>query len=372
MRVAVIYKVEKSNFQYSAITDKLYENKKQFERLGYYCDLFYLNEGFLIKLSSQGEQKLVSFKFNKKFSSIFWNEMILRFADLREYDLSIFRYNIFTISSTWFYSALRRKYPLLKIVIELPTYPYHYEFKKLSLWVIKLIEPKNLSKYVDAIWHLGEEKEIWKVPTIKYNTYIDFDKYKIRERISSNNAQINLITVSTLWPWFGIHDFIDAFIKYIINKSTKNITLNVVGNGPMYISLSEKVKKSQLGEIIVMHGSVYSERLNSLFENMDMAIGNFGRKYQPLNYAQSIKHRHYAARGIPFAYNTVDPVFTNNNNVLFIDKESVDAKDIDEIVEWVKKNRNLLPEIAQNLRLHVESECNHSNNIKRLLKFLYH
>lgn len=195
--------------------------------------------------------------------------------------------------------ALRRKNPKIKIVYEVPTYPYLTEQKtsaansafrkKEARWSMRC------AKHIDRIVTFYGQDEIWGVPCIKLMNGFDFSQVELPERPSPKDVQI--ISVAATAFWHGYDRLIEGIHQYYANGGTEQITYHVVGN--VLPELQRMVRDYHLEDHVVFHGKQYGEALKKLYSQCYLAVDVLGghRKNYPVS--SSLKSREYAAYGLP-------------------------------------------------------------------------
>jgi hypothetical protein len=100
----------------------------------------------------------------------------------------------------------------------------------------------------------------------------------------------------------------------------------------------EPIAQFNLQKNVVLHGPLWGEELDAIFNRADFAIGSLGRHRSGIQVIKTLKNREYAARGIPFIYSESDADFDGQPYVL---KASPDesAIDITKILEFLKKEK---------------------------------
>ena len=102
-----------------------------------------------------------------------------------EYRFCLYRY---FYSSPWFISYLKfLKKINLKVILEIPTYPYDGEVKDnfFTKWDKKY--RKELHKYVDKGVTYSNDKKIWGITCINISNGIDLDEIKLRNKKEIKN-----------------------------------------------------------------------------------------------------------------------------------------------------------------------------------------
>lgn len=193
----------------------------------------------------------------------------------------------------------RKKKPEMKIMLEIPTYPYDGERKrwidKFQLLSDKFVR-KFLKKYVDVILTYSDDKEIFNIPTINLSNAANT---KLRKKKPTNSNAINIIAVANFDFWHGYDRFIRGLKKYYENKGTRKIVLHLVGAGreiEYYKELSANLIKT--GNV-VFHGVKFGEDLEKLYDIAEIGLDAMGRHRSDVFYNSSLKGKEYGRVGLP-------------------------------------------------------------------------
>lgn len=211
----------------------------------------------------------------------------------------------------------------IKVVMEIPTYPYDLEYKGLPMPYQRILFIDKcfrnlLANKIYKIVTFSDYEIIWGRPTIKISNGIDFNHIKLKSRINDTNKEFHMIGVATMHPWHGFDRAIYGLINYY--KSTHNIDayFHIVGYGvPEVVNEYKKiVKENNLEKYVIFHSGVFGETLDNLFEISDFGIGSLARHRSNIIKIKTLKNIEYAARGIPFVYSEIDDDFENMPYVL--------------------------------------------------------
>ncbi|MCI6152853.1 MAG: glycosyltransferase [Fusobacterium perfoetens] len=290
---------------------------------------------FLYKLESKSNGII------KKFLKIFSSVLLLKKTDNKKYfqkeDVLYIRY---FMSSPILINYLKKLKEIgVKIIIEIPTYPYDQEIKKETLrskWDKKY--RFELYKYVDKIVTYSNDKEIWGIPCINISNGIDLDEVKIVNKKRKDINKIIFTSVSNCSFWHGIDRFLNSLLEYKKNGGEKEIIFNIVGEGTETSKLKSIVEDNPiLKESVIFHGFKSGMGLDEIYNNTDIAVGSLGiHRIIGLKEVQPLKNREYCAKGIPFIISFKDPDFIDKefvyNNISNDDR----LFDICKIIEWYK------------------------------------
>jgi len=205
----------------------------------------------------------------------------------------------------------------VKIVLEIPTYPYDQEYLEVSFSdKIRILTDKlfrhRMTGYIDKIVTFSNEKVIFGIPAINISNGIDFSTIKMKsQRPSVKN--VRLIGVAEIHFWHGFDRVLTGLAQYYKEKHETNVYFDIVGDGvhEEMNKLNSIVSLKKLDSYVTFHGTKSGTELDELFEHSDMGIASLGRHRSNITYIKPLKNREYAARGIPFVYSETDEDFEN-------------------------------------------------------------
>jgi len=195
----------------------------------------------------------------------------------------------------------------IKIILEIPTYPYDKENLYIKNYVLLSKDKfwrKRLRYFIDRIVTYSKDEKIFDIETICISNGVDFSNLPIKKKdFSPLSSEINLIAVATLSFWHGYDRLIEGIAKYNQSPSPQNtqVKLHIVGNGEQkvidyYVKL---IEDNNLAETVILHGQKAGQALDEVFEISDIAIDSLGRHRSGVFYNSSLKGKEYIARGFP-------------------------------------------------------------------------
>ncbi len=221
----------------------------------------------------------------------------------------------------------------IRLVIEIPTYPYDSEFKnarkrdKISHFFDKIYRHSFFS-YFDYIVTYTNEETIFGRPTIRISNGIDFDSIKLKKTVNDTSKEFNLIGIAQINFWHGFDRVITGLQEYYNSNPSKSVIFHIVGEGnPSALAeLKKLASKESLSEKVIFHGNLSGEKLDIIFDKCDMGIASLARHRSGISAIKTLKNREYAARGIPFIYSETDEDF---DGMPYIIKAAADDSPID-------------------------------------------
>lgn len=207
---------------------------------------------------------------------------------------------------------VRTAYPNIKIIYEVPTYPYDGEWVGLRDLYARIKDSWNRKKihdYVNYIADLSGHKEIFNIPTLPITNGIVLSRTPMRiPEHKRFNANVDILCVAYYSKWHGIDRFLHGMQDYYANeRNPVDIHLHLVGGGDhRYIDKLKKLTKDyQLENHVIFHGPVPRNKLDSYYDLGDFAIESLGaHRRKVIKYSYSIKSREYLAKGMPFIFST--------------------------------------------------------------------
>ncbi len=216
----------------------------------------------------------------------------------------------------------RMKKAGMKVVMEIPTYPYDAEY--LSQGMGKQIFQdrifrKSLAKQLDAIVTFSSYTEIFGKKTIQISNGIDFDSIKMKSIKTNDSSEINLIGVAEIHPWHGFDRVIKGLAAYYAKPHDVIVKFHIVGYfffNNDEISFKQMIANNHLEQYVILHGKKHGDELDKVFDACNFGIGSLGRHRVGIDKIKTLKNREYAARGIPFIYSETDEDFEMQKYVL--------------------------------------------------------
>lgn len=252
----------------------------------------------------------------------------------------------------------------IKVVMEIPTYPYDQEYESLSRRKFLFIDQcfrKILARQLCGIVTFSDYPIIFGKPALQISNGVDFSQIPLKRKINDTNHELHLIGVAEIHYWHGFDRLVRGLANYYQTHPSYKVYFHIIGE---FFGEREKkeilpvIKQHGLEEYIILHGARHGKERDDLFEQADMAIGSLARHRSGIIHIKTLKNREYAARGLSFIYSEIDSDFENKPYIL---KAKADESpiDIDQIIEFYKRQK-LSPEQIRNsiLSLSWKSQMN--------------
>lgn len=330
------------------ISMKILEQVSALERLGFKVFLSDLQTNEKNKFAGRfvgGEiiDKYSTINVISKIQSRIKYRNLYRYILTNEIKLVYIRYVHF--ANPFFISFLKKlKKNNIKVLLEIPTYPYDQEYKNLKIIsrIVLGIEKRSRSQFKNLVTRIitfTPETIIFGVPAIEISNGIETNSIAVAEKREIDN-EIHLIGVASIAYWHGYDRVIKGMYNYYLEKiDKKKVFFHIVGDSTDKESMRYRdlVNEYKLSNYITFHGGKFGKELDILFNSADIAVGCLGCHRKGMKYSKSLKNREYCARGIPFFYSEIDQAF-ENQDFIFKAPAADTPIDIEEIIKFFYNN----------------------------------
>lgn len=266
--------------------------------------------------------------------------------------------------------------PNIKIVLEIPTYPYDKEmqikYRYLPLFIKDKYNRKKLHNLVDRIAVQNDIDSIFNIPTLKFTNGVKVDDITMKEPKVTSDSEINICAVASLNKWQGYERVIQGIFNYYKYDGKRKIILHIVGDGDERQYYERLVKEYKMENYIKIYGKLYGAELNHIYDISDVALDAFGRYKTKNDVSTSLKSREYLAKGLPIVSGCkVDIIsedtpyyleFPNNDSIIDINKI---IQFYDNIYQSSKKKSLII----RSIREYAYGVCDVSNTMKNIVSY---
>ncbi|MDR6733709.1 glycosyltransferase family 4 protein [Sphingobacterium sp. 2149] len=232
-----------------------------------------------------------------------------------------------------------------KVLLEIPTYPYDQEYVTLRMRLelaIDRLYRKKLAKQLDALVTFSDARTIFGQRAIRISNGIDFSAIPVRKPQEGVEKRIiHLLGVAEIHYWHGFDRLVRGLGIYKQSHPDCQVIFHLVGrfSGERErSSILEPITQFNLQQEVVLHGPLWGDELDAMFNLADFAIGSLGRHRSGIQVIKTLKNREYAARGIPFIYSETDADFDGRPYVIKAGPDE-SAINITKILEFLKKEK---------------------------------
>lgn len=347
------------------VRKKIFFQKKAFETLGMKVKFteiknnkIFINEKYIGKYNCSNNIK------DRILRKINLYLILMKLKNKKIYENIDILYIRYPKSSIFFLNYLKFIKKLkIKIILEIPTYPYDMEIKKenfFTKWDKKY--RVKLYKYVNKIVTYSNDKAIWNISSINISNGVDLEEIKMIEK--KQHDGINFISVSNCSFWHGIDRFLYSLLQYKKNGGKEQVKFHIVGKGPETPKLRKIIEDNiELKDIAIFHGFKSGEELDEIYNNSDIALSSLGEYRRGLEKAAILKVREYCAKGIPFILGYQDDSFKKSLPFYYQISNDESLLDIEKIIEWYRN----LKVTSEEIRKYAEDNLTWDIQMKKVL-----
>ncbi|MBC7885095.1 MAG: glycosyltransferase family 4 protein [Saprospiraceae bacterium] len=342
----MMYKVDINESLSSGVVLKMNDQKRAFENLGHEVIVGCINAN---KISI--DDKLIE-PDNKPSSfyikNVIFFKSVSNYLKKQKFDIIYIRYPYSSHFFIKFLAQQKKDNPTCSLIIEVPTYPFHKEFKgikKIGIWM-DFWYRRKLKKYVDCIVLIGQNHNLWGINTIPISNGIDVKRISPSCEVRKEGI-VRLLAVGNWHEWHGLDRLIKGLGDYYAREPNVLIKLNVVGVGERVDSYIRLVHTLNLEDYVFFHRNVNESNLVDFYKSADIGIGTLGNHRIGLTSHAPLKHREYCAYGLPFILSTPDVDFPDYLD--FVQYQPADESNIncDTVVGLYKKTLNSHSKVRQ-------------------------
>ncbi|MEZ4956250.1 MAG: glycosyltransferase [Saprospiraceae bacterium] len=262
----------------AGVVQKCAAQIKALRNIGWTVDYFWLDDhGVYIN-----EKQIYTFRFRKfkmlKFIYFFWGlqSLFRKLIKIENYDLFYFRYELSHPDLINTFKKIKNNNPLSFIVLEVPTFPYHLEKKGILRKIQYYIDAHfqlELKKYIDYIVHVGIQKKIFDIPTIRITNGLLNNPLEYSIQKSENGDFIQLVAIGTWAYWHGLDRLLLGFSEFKKQKGERqNIKLKIIGDGNIVLYKQTITNLGLANNVEILPSLPYKDMKEHLIQ-ADIGIG---------------------------------------------------------------------------------------------------
>jgi len=279
-----------------------------------------------------------------------------------------------------FIKDLRVSYPLAKIILEIPAYPYNGELLNnitmFPFYFKDIFYRSQLKKYVDRITTFSDDEEIYGIPTIRIMNGIIVDDVP---KVCSEKQEdiINLIAVASFQKHHGYERCITGLKDYYAGDSNRKIKiyLHMVGDGSELKKYKKMTRQYGLEDYVLFYGHRSGEDLNQIYAKADIALGSFGFYKIKLERSSVLKVREYLSRGLPIISACKEDVFQGDSPKFYMHVENEDtAVNMQQVMEFYMSlfsDKTGKAQMAEYIRSYAKKKVDMSIVMKPIITYIF-
>lgn len=243
----------------------------------------------------------------------------------------------------------------IKVILELPTYPFWDEKEIFVQKALKeqkyfnyfckkiLIEQemknfKKASKVIDLIVTYNPTEDLFGVKTLCIDNGVDIDNISLRKPVDNGNKIVFLL-IANLSRWHGADRFISGLSECKEHNGYTPVFW-IVGEGNELENLKKQVVENALQDYVIFWGAKSGSELNYYIDNADIGIASLGMHRLGLDIASTLKVKEYCAYGLPFIYAYTEKEINDECNFALKCKSDDTPIDIKKAIDFAVNVRN--------------------------------
>lgn len=359
------------------VVQKILGQEKAFKAEGFVIDmLFPVNDKIVLK---NNEGKEYFFKGARKeysdkgiiskaithakvsiWGSINFSDCFPHIAKAK-YDAIYLRFFLPGIDLIKFLKRLKQLNPKIILLLEYPTLNikelYQTSFVRKVSFLLNKKKVARLNGLSDYIITLTEDKNLFGKPTVFMPNGIDTESIMPIKPLEYNSNFKILGVASDVGFYHGFDKIIKGIANYYQRAQTIKIELTIVSN-PLsnhLDELKELTLKLGLEEYIHFEPMKKRDELEIEYSQTHFAIGTLALHRIGLMDNYSLKHREYAAFGLPFVMSLGDKFFENSPFVFVVDRDE-EAIDMEKLIAFYSLTCRKYPNYPEIFRKSIEEK----------------
>lgn len=234
----------------------------------------------------------------------------------------------------------KKRNPKVKILLEIPTYPYKGEMiglKSRVLYMKDRLYSSFLRFCIDRIvLSTPDFKKLFGVRTLYVPNGVDYNSVGETNYTQTNVNEIHLIAVSTMQFWHGYDRLIRGMADFYKMESEYQVILHLVGNGDAFKDYKKLVQENRLEKYVIFEGPQEGRALDIIYEKSFIGVASLGiHRIDPSLKVSTLKIKEYVSRGLPVITAGYTDMYNNKTKRYILKLQSDDSNiDIDKIVQF--------------------------------------
>ena len=371
-KLLLFSKINFGNTQNQGYWAKVNSQADAIRKQGWNVDLLYV---FNNEIRLKTTENIDSIKFSSRLGLLYY--LFIKFPG----KLNVGQYNGVYIrhflTNPLFIMFLKRvKSKVNTIVMEIPTYPYSFEYKGFNknrvLYLIDKACSFFFKNYIDRIVSFSFDKFIYNIPTILTDNGVDVSAVNFNPKPPIFETELRILGLGNPRIWHAYERVIMGLNDYYKTPHSIKVKFEIVGQGgeiDKYIQLAEMYN---LKDKIVFHGYKTGQALDAICNECHIAVASMGmhRINVANGEASPLKAREFAARGIPFISGYLDKGFPKDFPFIINFPSDESPVDIDKVLNFYTSLLNSYPDYPEQLRKYAFAHLDWSSKMKPIVDYL--
>lgn len=290
-----------------------------------------------------------------------------------EYDCAYIRFQFFDFYFQRMLKSLKKNN--VKIVVEIPTYPYIGELKAQGLKgkpkiVIDKLFQNVCKKYIDRFVSPAYEGEILGKESLPMKNGIDMEGIKSRCPKPQKEDTVNLLAVASMSPWHAFERIILGLSEYFSSNPSRDVHLELVGDGVELPRYRNMVQELGLDDKVTFRGRLSGDALDKTYDDADIGICSLGIHKLGIARSNTLKTLEYLAKGLPIICEESEAgIGVDNAFRMNVASEDTPIRIPEIICFYDSIYRNRPEEVIESVRKVCNEECSTDAAIRDIIQF---
>lgn len=241
----------------------------------------------------------------------------------------------------------------IRVIAEIPTYPYDGEFKGLGLamnfqlFVDKCFR-KRFFRHCNRALVYSDNEYVFGCRTVSISNGVNFGNIPLAN-VSDYDGTLRMLSVANVHLWHGL----DRLIAGMAGSPGIKSELHIVGDGveSIFEEYRSLVRQYGLEDRVKISGPMFGHELDKEFDWCNIAVGSLARHRSGITDIKTLKNREYAARGRAFFYSEHDSDFEGRPYIFKVpaNETPVDMKALEEFRRSLSLSPEQIRESVQDL-----------------------
>lgn len=262
----------------------------------------------------------------------------------------------------------------LRVVLEIPTYPYEPELKLQGakgipkLWCDRFFRSRCY-RYIDLVAVSGSDSEVCGVPAFCMKNGLCMEDFALTE-CGYSPKRLDMISVSSMMPWHGLERVMQGMAAYYADGGEREVVLHAVGDGVAREKYEAMAQELGLKDRVIFYGALFGKELDAVYDKCSVGLCALSAHIKNIMEGSPLKTVEYAARGLAIV--TEMKLWFIEENSDFCLRIPWDDSQLD-IGAVIELNDRLFADddraARQRIRQAVEKNCDMKQNLRPAIEF---
>ncbi|HMG15997.1 MAG TPA: glycosyltransferase [Saprospiraceae bacterium] len=364
-------KINFGNSQNTGYWNKVNSQADAIRKQGWAVDLIYINDNEIRLKTSEG----ISSTTFKSRLNLLYNLFIVSPCLLKKEKYTAVYIRHFLTNPLFLIFLHKMRSQLKTIVMEVPTYPYSFEYKGINknrlLYLIDRFCSLFFKLYIDRIVSFSFDKYIFKIATISTDNGVDVASIKYTDTAPAFTGKLRILGLGNPRIWHAYERVIAGLYEYYQTRKTIDVVFEIVGQGGELEKYKLLTEKYGLQDKIIFHGYKSGEELDVICKQCHVAVASLGmhRINVANGEASPLKAREFAARGILFLTGYTDKGFPLDFPFVLNFPADESPINIDRVLLFYTNILNKYPDYTIQMRKYALDNLDWSSKMKPVVDY---